>query len=197
MATPAYNRARACFALAASTTFEGERASAISRGTAIAQAAGLSLDLFDIPGRVKSTRSAPRAPVRPDLFRSAAETWERGRSAPNQYTAESVAEVMRAFHESLRGHSFFNGSDAADAFSFTAAAMSERASRMEREQRAAFPTPEAAANFLWSIGFPTYPDVDDADQRIWKVQQGDALVDYDSDEVIGLAMDHKRMKGAA
>lgn len=52
-----YNRAGRCFALARSTTFAGERESAIRRGTEIAEKAGISLDEFDIPGRV---RSAPR-----------------------------------------------------------------------------------------------------------------------------------------
>ena len=39
-----------CFDIARSTQFPGERAAAISRGIAIAEKAGLRLDLFDIPG---------------------------------------------------------------------------------------------------------------------------------------------------
>ncbi len=45
--------AERCFALARSTTFAGERETAVARGTAIAAKAGLSLDLFDIPGRAR------------------------------------------------------------------------------------------------------------------------------------------------
>lgn len=43
--------AEKCFEIARSTRFAGERASAISRGIAIAEKAGLRLDLFSIPGR--------------------------------------------------------------------------------------------------------------------------------------------------
>lgn len=45
--------AEQCFKVARSTTFDGERTAAITRGEAIATRAGLSLDSFDIPGRVK------------------------------------------------------------------------------------------------------------------------------------------------
>lgn len=44
-------KAAACFAKAHSTTSEHERDNAITLGTRIAQAAGISLDDFDIPGR--------------------------------------------------------------------------------------------------------------------------------------------------
>jgi hypothetical protein len=47
----ARQRAERCFALARSTTFPAERDNAVRRGTEIAERAGLSLDLFDIPGR--------------------------------------------------------------------------------------------------------------------------------------------------
>ncbi|MEP9401892.1 hypothetical protein [Sphingomonas sp. VNH70] len=40
-----------CFEIARSTKFPGEREAAISRGIAIAEKAGLNLDLFNIPGR--------------------------------------------------------------------------------------------------------------------------------------------------
>lgn len=40
-----------CFEIARSTRHDGERANAISRGIAIAEKAGLRIDLFDIPGR--------------------------------------------------------------------------------------------------------------------------------------------------
>jgi hypothetical protein len=57
----ARDKAERCFALARSTTFPAERATAINRGTRIAQAAHLDLDTFDIPGRIK--RSAGRQPA--------------------------------------------------------------------------------------------------------------------------------------
>jgi hypothetical protein len=49
----AFQRAERCFALARSTTFHGERDAAVRKGTKIATDAGLSLDLFDIPGRAR------------------------------------------------------------------------------------------------------------------------------------------------
>ena len=57
MTDSARRRAEACFAVARSATIPGERDAALNRGKAIAEAAGLDLDLFDIPGRAK-TRSA-------------------------------------------------------------------------------------------------------------------------------------------
>jgi len=59
MTTTARDRAERCFALARSTTFDGERANAIAQGTRIAETAGLSLDDFDIPGRVRQRRRQP------------------------------------------------------------------------------------------------------------------------------------------
>lgn len=50
----ATERARRCFAVARSTTHEGEREAAINRGLAICEKAGLYPDRFDIPGREKS-----------------------------------------------------------------------------------------------------------------------------------------------
>lgn len=59
-------RAEACFAVARSATFEGERAAAISRGRVIVAKAGLDLATFNFPGNV-ATRAVPRyAPN--DLF---------------------------------------------------------------------------------------------------------------------------------
>lgn len=63
----ARDRAEACFALARSTTFPGERENAIASGTRIAQAAGLDLDLFDIPGRKRARGRAMILDVEVDL----------------------------------------------------------------------------------------------------------------------------------
>lgn len=46
-------RAEACFAVARSTTHDGERTAAISRGEFVCKRHGLSLDDFDIPGRAR------------------------------------------------------------------------------------------------------------------------------------------------
>lgn len=55
-AARAYLIAKQCFALARSTTFQGERNAAIARGIAVATAAGIDLNRFDIPGRARSQR---------------------------------------------------------------------------------------------------------------------------------------------
>lgn len=59
MGDPA-TKARACFALAESTTFDGERAAAIGRGLKILEKAGLDPDRFDIPGRARRSALADR-----------------------------------------------------------------------------------------------------------------------------------------
>lgn len=86
MSSDARRRAEACFRVARSSTFEGERTNAVERGIAIATAAGLSLDSFDIPGR-----SRPRAVFDEfDLF------------APTS----DLEEVLRAFESSIRESPF-------------------------------------------------------------------------------------------
>lgn len=67
MTGDAIRRAERCFALARSTTFVPERDTAIARGLAIAEAAGLNLDAFDIPGR-----------------------------APKEYSVDEIGDLMRA-----------------------------------------------------------------------------------------------------
>ncbi len=52
----AQQRAERCFALARSTTFDGERETAIAMGMRIASAAGLDLDAFEIPGRRRAKK---------------------------------------------------------------------------------------------------------------------------------------------
>lgn len=89
--TAARTKAERCFALARSTTFPAERTTAIARGIAVAEAAGLSLDAFDIPGRQKTRNSQP------DQVRVA-----RSR-APGQYSSADVRETMSAFHAHMRG----------------------------------------------------------------------------------------------
>jgi hypothetical protein len=92
--TSAAQKAERCFALARSTSFPGERDTAIARGIAILEKAGLRLDAFDIPGRPRTTRAAPpppRAPFEP-----------RGRRAPDRYDFSEVQRVMAEFHRKMR-----------------------------------------------------------------------------------------------
>lgn len=94
-ATSPYARAQRCFAVARSATFAGERAAAIGRGTAIAEAAGLSLDLFDIPDRVRGTRSGSEQGAPPPRV---------GRSkAPERYDGADTDELLRSFRAHMRG----------------------------------------------------------------------------------------------
>lgn len=85
----ALRRAENCFALARSTLFPAERDTAIARGTAIAEAAGISLDRFDIPGRM---RAAPKRPTM--AFRSQA--------APDEYGVDEIGDLMRAHRRHMQ-----------------------------------------------------------------------------------------------
>lgn len=89
MSADARGKAERCFAVARSTTFEGERDNAIEQGTKIAQAAGLSLDLFDIPGRA---RREPGQGVRHDTRWSVAPSAEE--------LAAWIDEALAAFNAS-------------------------------------------------------------------------------------------------
>ena len=83
----ARSRAERCFALARSTTFPAERATAVERGIAIARSAGLDLDSFDIPGRQRPVKSVV------GTFEAAT------------ITVEAFAEIMRQMdrHRRERG----------------------------------------------------------------------------------------------
>ena len=94
MRASAYTRAANCFALARSTTFMPERDTAIARGTAIAEAAGLHLDLFDIPGRERSTvRSKPSGRT-------------GGCHAPEEYSVDDIGDLMRAHRRHMQEGGF-------------------------------------------------------------------------------------------
>lgn len=94
MSTRARSLAERCFALARSTTFGFEREAAIARGTAIAEKAGLSLDLFDIPGRVRGRAARSARPAEQPARRDRAEP-------PGHYTTSSVHEAMARFNEAM------------------------------------------------------------------------------------------------
>lgn len=89
MISDAFRRAEGCFALARSTNFPAERDTAIARGTAIAEAAGISLDRFDIPRRV---RAATERPIM--VFRSQA--------APDEYGVDEIGDLMSAFRRHMQ-----------------------------------------------------------------------------------------------
>lgn len=83
-------RAEACFALARSTLHDGERENAISLGIKVATAAGLNLDLFDIPGR-----SRPRDPNAEERARRGEAANERMRQAFRETAANPSAWSSR------------------------------------------------------------------------------------------------------
>ncbi len=93
----AFEKADRCFALARSTTFTAERETAVERGIAIAEEAGLSLDHFDIPGRVRKP-----VPQRRMAFRS--------EPAPADYSVDEIGDLMRAHRRRMEG----NGLDVLD-----------------------------------------------------------------------------------
>lgn len=95
MSREAYQRAERCFALARSTTFAGERESAIARGTAIAKKAGLDLDYFDIPGRKRE-----RQPTGSRLFEGDGHFGDNFRYARTVFGFD--ANIMAELAEALR-----------------------------------------------------------------------------------------------
>lgn len=81
-----------CFDIARSTNFPGERQAAISRGTMIAEKAGLRLDLFDIPGR--------EGHLIKDAVRDLGETLERMIRELRAADGETIYSAkLRAFYE--------------------------------------------------------------------------------------------------
>lgn len=104
----AAERARACFAVAKSTAYEGERRAAINRGIALLEGAGLNPDHFDIPGRVKAKPRGVRIEFPPGMTPTMAEMRGLdsfimamgGQSLPDGFSMddmvrEAVAETMR------------------------------------------------------------------------------------------------------
>jgi hypothetical protein len=116
----ARRRAEGCFALARSTTHAPERETAIAIGISIADAAGLDLDDFNIPGRSPAARRAAASGAGEpqghpfDWTAYQAELAERVRANPaprfgrhaspaGQYTRENLREVTGAFQAHMRG----------------------------------------------------------------------------------------------
>lgn len=183
--------AERCFALARSTTFAGERDAAIGRGTAIAEKVGLSLDLFDIPGRVREAR--PR--------RSTAAS-----SAPDPRLDE-LREIIRK-HRQHMAEGWVQGIDefvarAADAGSGFAAKYQQgrfdAAMRTRRARDARFarwPDLGSCADFCFSRGEPVYQLDDPEDEGLtWWCPGRDRRLSDDhlrqlADEIAGTAEAH-------
>lgn len=142
MSREAYQRAERCFALARSTTFPGERKAAIARGTFIAEKAGLDLDRFDIPGRV---REKPEPPER--LFEGNGFFGDNFRYAATEYADLQWAqfeEIWRQVDRRLREREAFN--QAVDM-------AAEKARRQRERDKLKF---EECLNFLWAKGVRVY-----------------------------------------
>lgn len=127
----AREKAERCFALARSTTFEGERANAIAQGTRIAEAAGLSLDLFDIPGRA---RAKPQETPRREQSRP---SWHR--TGPGDFSRRAADARFEAEFEAMQRH-------------FRDQARQRAAKAAKSKPRPLYETAEAAAAYLRSIG---------------------------------------------
>ena len=170
----AREKAAACFAKARSTTSEHERDNAVTLGTRIAQAAGLSLDLFDIPGRARASAKPQEAPrreqSRPSWHRTGTyEGYNReAEEAVNAQFANELARMRRHFQEQAKR---------------------EAAKAARSKPRPLYQTAEAAAAFLRTLGAEvrTQP-LEPGGSRLWAmVYKG---------QVYGSITDAKLVEGA-
>lgn len=174
----ARRRAERCFAVARSTTFDGERDNAVARGIAIADAAGISLDEFDIPGRVKAVpKPPPRSRFAEDLF-----TRPRSPFYDGTATKDDFDDVLRRFREHM-------------------AAAARRAAREERERRQrAEGDPnrsgeamnrlraDIAVNYLWARGLAVYRAADALDGgRLWVIPDLENDLEYSDEGIVEVA----------
>jgi hypothetical protein len=170
----ARRRAERCFAVARSTTFAGERNNAVSRGIAIAEEAGLDLNSFDIPGRVKAP---PKRPTMADFFDSRSDT----------------EAVLRSFEEAIRRKMRGGQSRSEDSYADAFAAGVQR----EQARREADPNRSGAAmsrlradlaiNWLWTAGIRVYgaATASDGSRRFAIPSESD--LEYDEEGVIEIA----------
>lgn len=157
MSREQYRRAERCFSVARSTTFDGERDAAIARGTAIAEKAGLSLDLFDIPGR----QAVRRAPAHNPLFEGNGIFGPGGyRYATDQEKREREQEVFESAIEEFFGG---DGASFAEAFRNLNEALNRQTDSMTRERQRRQREENRlrdALNFLWARGVRIHPNED-------------------------------------
>jgi hypothetical protein len=181
----ARRRAERCFALASSTTFEGERANAVARGIAIAEAAGLDLAEFDIPGRARAT---PRQPTTADLFGSRSDFEDAFRSFEEALRRRGRPSAAEAFYGRGFGETF------ADAVH-----------REQERRREADPNLSGAAmnrlradlaiSFLWASDLKVYPWSNDGRSRVWIIPDESDLK-YDDEGVVEVANRYGWLGGA-
>lgn len=181
MSTEARRRAERCFALARSTTFDAERETAVQRGEAIAKAAGLSLDSFDIPGRTKAPPKRPT--MRVDLFEG---------------DGSGLEDMLRSFEEALKrryrtafNDAFFDAvrqeqRDRAEAWT------SERQRAREADPNRSGPAMtrlrcDLALNFLWRKEVRVYPTTDGTKGERLFVIPDESDLEYDEEGIIEVA----------
>ncbi len=187
-----YDLAERCFALARSTTFDGERVNAIARGVAIAEKAGLPLDRFDIPGRPRPRRR-PRPAGQPEQvysYRPRNDDPPSGK-APRFYTADDISEAMARFRaataaqeatintaseaarrmrdavDEFAAQAADRGSCAAAAFERGRAAAEMRKATERQPQMHRWPDIVACADFVFSRGVHVYDLGLDAEDCRW------------------------------
>jgi len=191
MNADARRKAERCFAVARSTTFDGERANAIAQGTKIAQAAGLSLDLFDIPGQVKTTAPPPRSTgFRDDLF---------SRPPPPRYSQREAEATARAFNEAVQRHmaedhqrelreAMRRSADLIRKQQEAARAAKEAADRLARAAKAEQDRRlklERAATVFAGVGLRAWAT--DKSWQSWAIQQRDGVAYVTDKEIVQLA----------
>jgi hypothetical protein len=171
--------AEACFALARSSTFAGEREAAIARGIAIAEGAGLSLDGFDIPGRTRPKKPPPSR-FREDLFARPRSPFYGGNP-----TQEDLDDVLGTFYARMEATL---RAMRKDTLAKAVAAQAEQV-RRERERRGkvAENTLRLALNFLWSRDVRVYQTADGLDGSPRYVMPHETGLEFDADGVIEVA----------
>ncbi|KQN37033.1 hypothetical protein ASG37_05065 [Sphingomonas sp. Leaf407] len=170
----AARRARSCFTLARSSTFAGERDAAIARGILMAEKAGLSLDGFDIPGRVRQRQTASSTTAnRPGIAERM-----RGSESDFREAIREAADTRRRWAEELRvgddesiydaKRRAFNEATAAAAERDSAAGrrasdLPDRAELRLHDLRERWPSVDAAINALKARRIVVHPATNLAD----------------------------------
>lgn len=156
-ATSPWTKAERCFAVARSTTFPGERDNAIAQGTRIAEAAGLDLDTFDIPGRTPSKVKADAKPAQGHpRYRWESQSDPRPRDHPFSDAFRDFAfdaDFKRQAEEMLRRDEAARAKRTRDAYEATIKAAKEKVSKQrERVAETHARLAEAVAGVAWRFG---------------------------------------------
>lgn len=154
-----------CFEIARSSAHAGERANAISRGTAIAKRAGLRLELFDIPGRDQDRLQMALRDVEDTLRRWSTEL--QAKCGETLYDAR-----RRAFDDATRAAA---ERDRANGRRSAGSADPESVRRADLRDR--WPTTDAALNALRARRVAAFP-IDLPPTTMWSVpDRAQPLVD--------------------